>query len=178
MRRTREQAKEIATNVQETAEAIKGQGEQEELGEPTTEAVPAGSTPTISVTAGIDPTSVPKENVKRTRGMALSESPLELHRRAAQLIEDMRHGPMAPDWEFAQIGRRVHAYYRPDILEVAYYGFEVEPQGFIILSDGEHDFPVAHWSSTGVSPGRQNVGNNLTEWNWVEALSAIYDRCT
>lgn len=89
----------------------------------------------------------------------LSAIPTRLHRLAAQLLEDMRANERTPDWEQAQLGALVRPLYRPDVDGDAYYEFSVgtgpdgsEPAGFIIVSTGDHDFPIAHWNSDGPSP--------------------------
>lgn len=81
----------------------------------------------------------------------VSQIDVAIHRRAAQLFEEARGGAMAPNWEDAQLGEYVTPLYRPDIAGVAYYEFEVAPEGFIIVATGEHDFPVCHWSPTGAT---------------------------
>ncbi len=87
----------------------------------------------------------------------LLDVPLEFHRRAAQLIEEVRGGPMAPGWEEALLSNRVRALYRPDVDGVAYYEFKVVnpnggDKGFIVLSSGDHDYPIAHWNYEGETP--------------------------
>lgn len=94
--------------------------------------------------------------------------PQSIYRRAAQHLEDMRGSPLAPGWEQAQLGQ-VRPLFRPDVSGPAYYEFLVQslaspglqatsamtPAGFIILSAGEHDFPIAHWNFTGESPTQE-----------------------
>lgn len=90
---------------------------------------------------------------------------LHLRRRAAQHLEDVRNTEMAPGWEQAYLGEEVRQLYRPDVEGVAYYEFPVfasteqerepTPAGFIILSTGEHDVPVAHWSFSGQAPSQK-----------------------
>jgi hypothetical protein len=119
-----------------------------------------------------------------TDGIGLADVPLSLHRRAAQLLEEMRSNPSAPGWERAQLVPLVTPLYRPDIEEVAYYEFLVAPStgedeklGFIIVSAGEHDFPIAHWNYTGESPtqelarkAREN-GQEAVKFYKLDALS-------
>jgi hypothetical protein len=95
--------------------------------------------------------------------------PQSIYRRAAQHLEDMRGSPLAPGWEQAQLGPVVHELFRPDISSPAYYEFLVlaptglgiqsseatTQAGFIILSAGEHDFPIAHWNYFGESPTQE-----------------------
>ncbi len=88
--------------------------------------------------------------------------PDEIFRRAAQHLELMRGSAMAPGWEEARLGERIRPFYRPDLAEIAYYefdvqrptedGLELEAAGFILLSAGEHDFPIAHWNFEGPAP--------------------------
>ncbi|MFL5807781.1 MAG: hypothetical protein ACJ8CR_39385 [Roseiflexaceae bacterium] len=114
----------------------------------------------------------------------LSEVPLNLHRRAAQLLEDMRSGKMAPGWERAQLGSVVTPLYRPDIDGAAYFEFLVVPPagetgdlGFIIVSTGEHDFPIAHWNYIGESPTQElarkarEKGQEAVKFYKLDALS-------
>ncbi len=75
--------------------------------------------------------------------------PLDLHRRVAQLVEEMRGTELAPGWELARLGERVRPLYRPDVEGIAYFEVEIEPAGFVIVSNGDHDFPIPHWDFTG-----------------------------
>ena len=88
----------------------------------------------------------------------LDQIPVEARLRAAQLIEDMRGTSLAPGWRQAVLGETVRPLYRPDIDTPAYYEFQVlannEPAGFIVVSTGEHDFPIAHWNFSGEPPTR------------------------
>lgn len=100
--------------------------------------------------------------------LAISTVPVASHRLAAQLLEELRYSPMAPGWEHAHLGHEVRPLYRPDIDGVAYYEFAVvravgiadtagmgEAAGFIVVSTGEHDYPIAHWGFDGLPPTRQ-----------------------
>lgn len=109
----------------------------------------------------------------QTPGLSPAEAPAALYRRAAQLLEEMRGSPLAPGWETATIGPNVYPIYRPDITGPAYYEFQVFtppatarvaatlatdpplPAGFIIVANGEHDYPIPHWSFIGASPVQQ-----------------------
>ncbi|HEY88418.1 MAG TPA: hypothetical protein G4N98_01610 [Thermoflexia bacterium] len=86
----------------------------------------------------------------------LGDIPTASHREAAQLLEQARDNETAPGWGAAWLGSPVRALYRPDVTEIAYYEFPVmvgtEQSGFVIISTGEHDFPIAHWNFTGDSP--------------------------
>lgn len=89
----------------------------------------------------------------------LSTVPMKLCRVAAQHIEDLRAHEGMPNWTQAQLGAMVYPLYRPDVDGVAYYEIPVvtgpagaEPAGFIIVSTGNHDFPLAHWNNEGQSP--------------------------
>ena len=88
----------------------------------------------------------------------LAQVPIEFRRRAAQLVSEMSDERMTPEWEAARLGEVVHPFYRPDVEGIAYLEFEVLPTGFMMLSTGEHDFPVSHWS-----PGRPSVSQELGE---------------
>ncbi len=75
--------------------------------------------------------------------------PVNLHRLAAQMLEETRGSEMAPDWSStARLAGTVRPFYRPDIAAPAYFELPVLPQGFILVSNGEHDYPIAHWSDT------------------------------
>jgi hypothetical protein len=87
--------------------------------------------------------------------MPLTKVPLDAYRRAAQLVEEMRGSEMAPGWESAKLKEISVPFYRPDIEGVAYYEFQVEPTGFIIVSATNKDFPIPHWSSTDESISSQ-----------------------
>lgn len=90
-----------------------------------------------------------------------SDVPLRFQRRAAQLIEEVRGTDMAPGWDTAQLGSEVRPLFRPDVAGIAYYDFPIVlagigagPQsvGFVIVSTGDHDFPIPEWDFTGKSP--------------------------
>ncbi len=87
-----------------------------------------------------------------------AQVPMELRRRAAQLVSEMSDAGMTPEWEAARLGETVHPFYRPDVAGIAYLEFEVMPSGFMMLATGEHDFPVSHWS-----PGNPSVSKALRE---------------
>ncbi len=56
--------------------------------------------------------------------------------------------------------------YRPDVSGPAYYEFPVNEGGFVVVSTGVHDFPVAHWNDDGLAPshvlGAQIAGTGTT----------------
>lgn len=90
-----------------------------------------------------------------SKRVPVREVPTGIHRRAAQLVERFRGTPAAPDWEAARLSDVAYPFYRPDLNGVAYYEIEVDPGGFVVLSTGPHDFPIAHWNYTGPSLGRR-----------------------
>lgn len=106
----------------------------------------------------------------------LGSVPLDAHRRAAQLLEDLRDGPLAedplgPGWADAVLWPYAVAMKRPDLDGVAYYEFplvavsagddptvpwarlgDASPgawRGAIVVAAGEHDEPVVGWSTAG-----------------------------
>jgi hypothetical protein len=86
----------------------------------------------------------------------------DIYKRASQFIEDMRFDSAAANWKNAQIGNRVIELYRPDIEGVAYYEFSLtnpngESAGFITLSNGTHEQPIANRSDNGISPAEQLI---------------------
>ncbi|MEZ4865757.1 MAG: VWA domain-containing protein [Caldilineaceae bacterium] len=112
----------------------------------------------------------------------LSEVPLDLVRTASQLLADMRGGPMAPGWDDAHFADLVRELYRPDVEGVAYYEFQVVnanggPAGFIIVSTGPHDFPIAHWNYEGVTPTQHvaceaaKTGKQVVKFYKLDALT-------
>ena len=115
-----------------------------------------------------------------TTGILLAQIPVESRRLAAQLIEDMRDSELAPGWENARLGPVVQPLYRPDVEGVAYYEFQAlannEPAGFIVVSTGDHDFPIAHWNFTGEPPTRelmrkaQEAGKQTARFYKLDAL--------
>lgn len=91
----------------------------------------------------------------------IQEVPLNLRRRAANHLESIRGTPMAPGADAARIGDMACPVYRPDIQGVAYWEIEIKGLkqtrarghegkssglGFILLSTGQHDVPIPHWS--------------------------------
>jgi hypothetical protein len=111
--------------------------------------------------------------------------PEAVQRRAIAFLEEMRGSKdLAPEWANARVNPEARILYRPDITGPAYYEFNVEkpgpngfePAGFIQLANGEHDFPVTHWDTTGRSPVGElselaPLGANLTEFYKVDALA-------
>lgn len=72
--------------------------------------------------------------------------PIELHRKAAQHIESIRETEMGKGTENVELGDEVCPIFRPDLEGVAYYEFATKnPDGFIIVSAADHDFPISHW---------------------------------
>ena len=91
----------------------------------------------------------------------LSDVPIDLHRRAADFLESMRGGDLAPEWTNARLADEVRTILRPDVEGPAYYEFPVEkpssvggfePSGFIQVAAGTHDYPITHWDVSGQSP--------------------------
>jgi len=73
--------------------------------------------------------------------------PRALERRAADILELQRFA--SEEWREARLSGKVFPIYRPDMEEPAYFEFKVEPQGFLILSSGAHDFPLVMMSYSG-----------------------------
>ncbi len=88
----------------------------------------------------------------------LGDIPVEVHRRAAQLLGDMRGTEMAPGWEAARLAEHVRHLYRPDdsrnpaYFEIPVVGETGAAAGYIILAANEDDFPVPHWNFEGEPP--------------------------
>jgi hypothetical protein len=75
-----------------------------------------------------------------------SQVPLAVRRRAAQHLEAVRETEIGVNARRARLATHVVPVRRPDRTDVAYYEFEVEPKGFIVVSAGRHDYPLPHWS--------------------------------
>lgn len=119
--------------------------------------------------------------------IALKDAPLELHRRALDLLEEMRGNPEMPDWNAARLSAEVRLLYRPDLTTATYYEFLVEkpgpngfePAGFIQVSANQDDYPVTNWSATGLSPtqGLEDLastgGDVPTQFFKVDVLSFV-----
>jgi hypothetical protein len=100
------------------------------------------------------------------------EVPLEVRRRAARHLEEIRGTPMGAGADAAQLGEEACPVHRPDVRGVAYWEFEVagvkattrrggedgkpdrRGSGFLIVSAGAHDAPVPHWSLELEPPSR------------------------
>lgn len=76
----------------------------------------------------------------------VSTVPLEMRRKAAQHLETVRGTEMDIGAERARLTDDVCPIFRPDMKEIAYYEFEADPRGFIIVTAGDHDYPISHWS--------------------------------
>jgi hypothetical protein len=92
----------------------------------------------------------------------LAEVPVALNKRARQFVEDMRYESAAARWKDARLDTKVIKLYRPDLDDVAFYEFSLinsrgEKVGYVTLSNGEHEQPVAGWADEGISPGEQLI---------------------
>jgi hypothetical protein len=113
--------------------------------------------------------------------LPLEQVPAEVHRRAVQLLEDVRGTSSAEKWKSATLLSEVRVLLRPDVEGPAYYEFRVlvdgKPSGFIVASAGSHDFPIAHWDFEGLSPteqlDKQAKGAEISAYYKVDALSYV-----
>jgi len=111
--------------------------------------------------------------------VALEKVPMRVHRYAAQLLEDVRGTESAPTWSEAVLAPEAMPLFRPDVLGVAYYEFRVlvkeEAAGYIIVSTGSHDFPIAHWAFEGetltAQLAKQAEGKEVAGFYKLDALS-------
>ena len=99
----------------------------------------------------------------------------QLYRRAAQLVEEVRGTDMTSGWSNAHLNGEVRELLRPDVDGVAYYEFDVEPEGYVIVSTGDHDYPIPHWSHEGDSPterlDEQAGAGEITVYYKLDALA-------
>lgn len=84
----------------------------------------------------------------------LSDVPAQDLRRGLNFLSLLRSS--VPEWSGAFFDDVAYPYFRPDIAAPAYYEFAVRtaagaPAGFIVVSTGEHDYPLAHWKKDGDS---------------------------
>ena len=98
-----------------------------------------------------------KTESQKNYAVSLREISRSIYRRAGQFVEDMRFDSAAANWKTARFGERVFELYRPDIEGVAYYEFtlinaEGENVGFLTVSNGQHEQPIANWSDKNNSP--------------------------
>lgn len=113
---------------------------------------------------------------------SLADVPAELRQRALRFLEEARDS--TPEWKDAGLELVVLPHLRPDLEEVAYYEFAVgvpieglqatAPAGFIILSTGPHDYPIAHWDSQGVGPGVEILRNSQQTVHTIYKLDALF----
>jgi hypothetical protein len=92
----------------------------------------------------------------------IDEVPRDLNKRVRQFVEDMRYESAAAHWKDARLDERVIKLYRPDIEGVAYYEFSLvngrgEKVGYVTLSNGEHEQPIAGWADEGISTVEQLI---------------------
>lgn len=122
---------------------------------------------------GVPPRTTVLAQPPAPSALLISEVPIDIYRRAADFLEEMRESPMAPEWNAERNVRvdpaGVTPLYRPDVVDpdtgeeiVAYYEFKVidvqtEPAGFILLSTGAHDLPIPHWDSRGSTPTEESL---------------------
>jgi hypothetical protein len=121
--------------------------------------------PTTTETPDRPPARIPVEEV-----------PTTFRRRAARFLE-RAVGDEATWPDGAELGSVAHRVERPDVEDVAYYEFEVEPVGFLVVSTGEHDGPIPHWNSDGRPIGRvleeRAEGGPLARILWVDRLRYV-----
>jgi hypothetical protein len=84
----------------------------------------------------------------------LSQVPADVMRRTLDFFAITQ--PFVPEWTEAKLDDVAFPYFRPDINGPAYFEFALhdaagKPAGFIVASTGEHDYPIAHWSTSGPS---------------------------
>jgi hypothetical protein len=84
------------------------------------------------------------------------ELPSGLRARAQRHVFAAVSAGVAPRWSGSMLGSAT-ALYRPDVQGIAYYEVQVvgadhAPRGFIVLSNGSHDYPIVQWSDRGPSP--------------------------
>ena len=92
------------------------------------------------------------------KDIPLAQIPVQIQRRALNFLEDVRKTDLAPALKNARLGQVAHPFYRPDLSTVAYYEFELDPGGYIFISQGGHDFPVTTWNQSGRSISRRLEG--------------------
>ena len=83
----------------------------------------------------------------------LDSVPRNLRRLAAQHVAENRYSDL--DWQDAELSGAVRPFFRPDVDGVAYYEFDVHPEGFVLVSAGRHDNPLPHWNHVGESMGER-----------------------
>jgi hypothetical protein len=106
----------------------------------------------LAVAAARAPSTAPAPSLAGLE-VALSDLPIELHRRAADYLELERERVGSP-WADARLADRVLPMHRPGEATVGYYEVRVlgpddEARGFFVLAAGRHDYPVPLASSTG-----------------------------
>jgi hypothetical protein len=84
-------------------------------------------------------------------------APQSLQRRAADTLERQRTEGEG-HWQEASLTGKATPLYRPDLDGPAFYEFEVAPTGFMILSTGDHDYPLTLLSKT----AEQTITEQLT----------------
>lgn len=115
--------------------------------------------------------------------------PIEIRRLVANHLESVRETEIGCNVKDAHIGNDVCPIYRPDLKDVAYYQFEVKSAdessiGFILVSAGEHDFPIPHWSmesppiSTILEDDAKKHGKKAGKIYKVDALAYILEEDT
>lgn len=109
--------------------------------------------------------------------VAIEKVPIEVYRRAANLLEELRD--QEDSWKNAHLGSSVSLFYRPDIQAPSYYEFNAEPSGFIILSANKNDWPISHFSSTGkpisdiLVEKAKNSGKTAVKFYKLDSLSYV-----
>lgn len=110
--------------------------------------------------------------------ISLSETPIEYYRRAAEFVARLQTEDESDEafsvWQTPRFLDEVYVMYRPDIEEPAYYEFELEPSGYIIVSAGQHDNPIAQFSAEDESPVRYLQSVAEVEIGRIYKLDTLY----
>ncbi len=128
------------------------------------------------------PTPAQSPSATSSDDLKLAEVPVELHRRAADALELGRERD-GSSWADARLSPRVVPMFQPGAEAPTHYEVGVEgpggePRGFIVLSNGRHDYPIAF--STAEGPRRTDeladavpVGERIARVHYFSPVSMV-----
>ena len=98
-------------------------------------------------------------STNRLGTVQLSELPLEVHRRAATLLQQA-HNREDSAWSGASFDPEVTPVWRPDKTHVAYWEIRLRtpagsPAGYMLLANDRDDYPAPMWAEDGLAPSEE-----------------------
>ena len=134
---------------------------QAALKAPQTQAGKPGATvgPGGKISGGVLTKKIPQLPAGQTgpsaaSAVSISQVPPALTQLSNRILQTARREG-EPAWAEARLGGTAVPFHRLDLGQVAYYEYEIQPGGSLLLATSDHDDPVSHLSPTGTSISRR-----------------------